>query len=49
MQELLDTIRLESFVGLAVELESYQALGLEKAFWRLFPGILIISGDYEEQ
>ncbi|QRV94457.1 hypothetical protein RhiJN_22475 [Ceratobasidium sp. AG-Ba] len=49
MQKLFDTIQTEAHIGHAVELEFHAALGLERAFWRLFPGVLIASADYEEQ
>jgi hypothetical protein len=49
MQKVLETIQAESLIGYAVELESHRALGLEKAMWRLFPGVSIIAADYEEQ
>ncbi|KAG8689933.1 hypothetical protein FRC09_012193 [Ceratobasidium sp. 395] len=48
MEKMLDTIRMESKFGWAVELELHHALNLEKKLWRLFPNVPILAADLEE-
>ncbi|QRW00089.1 hypothetical protein RhiJN_28107 [Ceratobasidium sp. AG-Ba] len=49
VEKLLDTIRMESLFGYAVELELHRSLNLEKKRWLLFPDIPIVAADLEEQ
>ncbi|KAG9086321.1 hypothetical protein FRC06_003156 [Ceratobasidium sp. 370] len=49
MESVLESIQSASRLGYAVNLTLAEQLGLEGQRWRLFPIVMTISADYEEQ
>ncbi|KAG8793818.1 hypothetical protein FRC12_001518 [Ceratobasidium sp. 428] len=49
MKAVLESIRSASRLGHAVELTLSEQLGLDGRRWRVFPVVLVVSADYEEQ
>ncbi|KAG9086609.1 hypothetical protein FS749_003531 [Ceratobasidium sp. UAMH 11750] len=49
MEAVLESIRSASCIGHAINLRLAEQLGLKGQQWRLFPIIMAVSADYEEQ